>query len=259
MENNITILGANGTKGIVGGTSAFYINEYNVIDAGNLLCPLEEKVVKIETIWLTHSHLDHILDIAYVLDSYFASRTKTLIVAALPETIKALREHFFNDQIWPDFEKITLLDGKSKALGYKEIRVGEVYTLDEKYTLEAFSTDHTVASCGFKITANEKSVLVTADTYSLENVIEMVKADENIVSLVIECSFPSKMKKLARDSKHLTPQLLFQSLKPIEKKGINLYINHIKPIYRKIILEEITRYKGPWETKILKDCDKIHF
>jgi len=259
MENNITILGANGTKGLEGGTSAFYINEHNVIDAGNLLCPLEEAVVEIETIWLTHSHLDHILDIAYVLDSYFAARTKTLTVAALPETIKALREHFFNDLIWPDFEKITLLDGKNRALGYREIKLGEVYTLDEVYTIEAFPTDHTVASCGFKVTANHRSVLVTADTYSLENVIEMVEADKSIDSLVIECSFPSKMKKLARDSKHLTPQLLFQSLKPIEKKGINLYINHIKPIYRKIISEEISRYKGVWEPKILKDCDKIHF
>ena len=259
MKNKITILGANGTKGIEGGTSAFYINEKNMIDAGNLLCPLEEAVGKIETIWLTHSHLDHILDIAYVLDSYYAARTKTLIVAALPETIKALREHFFNDIIWPDFEKIMLIDGNHKALGYKEIHLGKVYDLDEGYSIEAFATDHTVASCGYKVTANHQSVLVTADTYSLEQVIKMVEADASIKSLVVECSFPSNMKKLARDSKHLTPQLLFDLLKPLEKKGINLYINHIKPIYRKIISEEITRYKGAWKPKILKDCDKIYF
>ena len=259
MENNITILGANGTKGVEGGTSAFYINEHNVIDAGNLLCPLEEAVAEIETIWLTHSHLDHILDIAYVLDSYFAARTKTLIVAALPETIRALREHFFNDVIWPDFEKINLLDGTSKALGYKEIKIAEAYQLDDKYTIEAFLTDHTVESCGFKITADGSSVLVTADTYSLKNVIDLIHADKNIVSLVVECSFPSEMKKLARESKHLTPELLFNALLPIENIGINLYINHIKPIYKKIVSEEIMRYKGAWEPKILKDFDKIHF
>jgi len=259
MENSIRILGTNGTKGLEGGTSAFYINAKNMIDAGNLLCPLEDDVAEIETIWLTHSHLDHILDIAYVLDSYFATRKKTLVVAALPETIQALREHFFNDVIWPDFEKIYLLDGTSRALGYKEIKIGEAYKLDEKYTIEAFPTDHTVKSCGFKITANEKSVLVTADTYSLENVVEMIETDKNIVSLVVECSFPSEMKKLARDSKHLTPQLLFKALKPIEENGINLYINHIKPINRKIVSEEIMRNKGAWEPKILKDFDKIHF
>ncbi len=259
MENSITILGANGTKGIEGGTSAFYINRKHMIDAGNLLCPLQNDVAEIETIWLTHSHLDHIIDIAYVLDSYFSERTRTLTIAALPETIKALREHFFNDLIWPDFEKIMLLDGKSSALGYEEIRVGEVYNLDEVYSIEAFLTDHTVASCGFKITANNQSVLITADTYNIENIIDMINEDKSIVSLVIECSFPSKMKKLASDSKHLTPELLFKSLKPIEKKGINLYINHIKPIYRKIISEEITRYKGTWKPKILKDCDKIYF
>lgn len=259
MENSITILGANGTKGTVGGTSAFYINKHHVIDAGNLLCPLEEEVAKIETIWLTHSHLDHILDIAYVLDSYFSIRTKTLIIAALPETIKALREHFFNDIIWPDFEKIDLLDGRQKALGYREIKFKEQYRLDEHYSIEAFPTDHTVPSCGYKITADEQSVLVTADTYSVEHVIEMIAEDKQIVSLVIECSFPSAMRKLAKESKHLTPESLFSSLKPLEGKGLNLYINHIKPIYRKKISEEIGRYKGVWNPKILKDCDKIHF
>ena len=41
--NEITILGAYGTKGADVGTSAFYIDVKNVIDAGNLLVPLGEK------------------------------------------------------------------------------------------------------------------------------------------------------------------------------------------------------------------------
>ena len=74
--SEITILGASGTKGIGVGTSAFYIDEKNVIDAGNLLVPLGEKSAEIESIWLSHSHLDHIIDIAYIMDSYFVSRKK---------------------------------------------------------------------------------------------------------------------------------------------------------------------------------------
>ena len=59
--NTITILGAYGTKAKGHGRSSFYLNEKNVIDAGNLLVGMQEKSVEIQNIWLTHSHLDHIL------------------------------------------------------------------------------------------------------------------------------------------------------------------------------------------------------
>ena len=69
--SDITILGAYGAKSEKGGSSAFLLNPYTLIDGGNLLEPLQEKNADICTIWLTHSHLDHIVDIAYILDNYY--------------------------------------------------------------------------------------------------------------------------------------------------------------------------------------------
>ena len=57
---------------------------------------------------MTHSNLDHIIDIAYILDKYFNLRKKPLNIIGLPETIKAIKENFLNDTIWPDFSKIPL-------------------------------------------------------------------------------------------------------------------------------------------------------
>ncbi len=255
----ITILGANGTKGFEGGTSAFLIDAHNVIDAGNLLRPLKATVAEIETVWLTHSHLDHIVDIAYVLDSYFEVRKKPLRLCGLPATLNAIKQHFLNDVIWPDFSKIKLRAGGEMALTYEPITVGESYALDSGSSIEPFATDHTVESCGYMITRGTSRLLVTADTHNLHAVLGLVARYETISALVIECSFPSEMRALAEETKHLTPELLFDALKPLQNSGIKLYINHIKPLYKESIEREIERFKGAWQVEILKDGKKIHF
>ena len=114
LKNSIKVLGAYGTKAKGFGTSSFSLNKTNVIDAGNLLTGLEEKSAEIKNIWITHSHLDHICDIAYIIDNYFKNIKEPINIYALPQTIKAIQKHFLNGQIWPDFSKIPL---ESKASG----------------------------------------------------------------------------------------------------------------------------------------------
>jgi len=79
---SITALGTQGIKNTKGGSTAFLINAHHTIDAGNIVVPLGEKSVSVHHIWLTHAHLDHIADIAYMVDSYHALRTKTLTIHA---------------------------------------------------------------------------------------------------------------------------------------------------------------------------------
>jgi len=259
IYNEIKVLGAYGTRLKGFGTSAFYINKENVLDAGNLLNTLQEESAKIENIWLTHSHLDHISDIAYVLDNYFSDRSKPLNIMALPQTIKTLKEHFFNDNIWPDFSKIPMNDSGEMSMTYTELKVGTKYKIAKDEYIEAFLTDHTIASCGYIIEKQKKSVLITADTYSLDNVIDILNSRKNITSLVVECSFPSQMYKLAKESKHLTPALLFEKLSDINRDDLQLYINHIKPLFLSKIVADIKKEKGNWEPKILKDGDIVKF
>jgi len=259
MANTITVLGTNGTKGIKGGTSAFQIDAHNVIDAGNLLIPLKKESAAITTIWLTHSHLDHIIDIAYILDSYFSERQQTLTVRGLPETLQALKEHFFNDIIWPDFSKIKLSKGDVMALSYLPIELGVSYPLNDHQTIEAFETVHTVASCGYKVSNENSEVLITADTSDLSTVTALIETSEKKSVLVVECSFPNELSDLAEKSKHYTPKRLFESLKPIEDLEVELYINHIKPLYQDKISAQISQEKGLWEVEILKEGRKIHF
>ncbi len=259
IDKQITVLGAYGTKAKGYGTSSFLLNKKNVIDAGNLLESLSVDSIDIENIWITHSHLDHIVDIAYILDNYFNLRKKSLNIIGLPQTIKAIKENFLNNIIWPDFSKIPLTSSNEMAVTYTEIEIEKEYEIGENEFIRAFKTDHTVVSCGYVYTKKDASVLISSDTHSLDTIIAEVKNDRKISSIVVECSFPTELHKLAMESKHLTPKLLFKQLEDLKRDDLLLYINHIKPSYLQKILEEIDIYKGKWEPIILKDGSFINF
>ena len=259
LQNHIKVLGAFGTKAKGYGTSSFYLNETNVIDAGNLLVGLDDQSAKIKNIWLTHSHLDHICDIAYVIDNYFDQIKEPITLCGLPGTLRAIQKHFLNDLIWPDFSKIPLLNSSQMCIQYKEIHLDTEYSLSDTESIQAFQTDHTVPSCGYIYRKNESAVLITADTYSIKNVIEILNNDRSIKSAVIECSFPSSMEKLAKESKHLTPKLLSEMLLDLKRDDLELFINHIKPLYLEEMTKEIDSLCAAWKPKIVKDGEIIKF
>jgi ribonuclease BN (tRNA processing enzyme) len=258
-DKQIKILGAYGTKSKGYGTSSFLLNKKNVIDAGNLLESMDITSIDIENVWITHSHLDHIVDIAYILDNYFNMRKTSLNIMGLPETIKAIKENFLNDTIWPDFSKIPLTLSNVMAVTYTEIEIGKEYEIGDCEMIRAFRTDHTVPSCGYVYTKDEAGVLITADTYSLKTVYDEIEIDKKITTIVVECSFSSDLEELAKNSKHLTPKLLFNQLKNLENNDLSLYIHHIKPSFFKKISDEIEQYRGSWNAKILKDGEIINF
>ena len=259
LINRIKVLGAFGTKAKGYGTSSFYLNETNVIDAGNLLIGLDDKSANIKNIWLTHSHLDHISDIAYVIDNYFDKIKEPITLCGLPQTLKAIQKHFLNGLIWPDFAKISLVDSSEMCIKYKEISLDTEYSISNTESIKAFKTDHTVPSCGYIYKKNETAVLITSDTYSTENIVEILNNDKSIKSAVIECSFPSSMDKLAKASKHLTPKLLEEMFKRLKRDDIELFINHIKPLYLEEMTKEIEEYCATWNPKIVKDGEIIKF
>jgi len=258
-SKQIQILGAFGTKSKGHGTSAFLLNKNSVIDAGNLLDALDVATTNIENIWVTHAHLDHISDIAYILDNYFHLRRKSLNIIGLPETIKVIKESYLNGTLWPDFSKIKLVHSDAMAVTYTQLSIGKEYQIGESESIRAFETDHTIESCGYIYYRDSSGVMITADTYSLQNAISIINADDKITSLVVECSFPNEMEKLAIESKHLTPKLLFNQLTGIKRKDLNIYINHMKPSFLQKISDEIRQISGDWETKVLNDGEFINF
>ena len=152
-----------------------------------------------------------------------------------------------------------MLNSDMMSVTYTELKLGSIYPIGEDEYIEAFETDHTVESCGYIYKKSNRGILITADTYSLSNVVDILDLNKAINSLVVECSFPSNMKQLAKESKHLTPKRLFQQLKSLKREDIKIYINHIKPVYIQKISEEIKEYRGIKEVKLLKDGEILKF
>lgn len=254
----VNVLGAYGTKGENNETTCIAFNDYHIMDAGNLIKGLKSQCADIETIWLTHSHFDHIVDIAFLLDCYFEERTKTLRVAALPETIKILQKHIFNELIWPDFSKIHLMHSEEMALEFVPIELGKRYEIGNNEFVEPFKTNHTVPSCGYILTKEGRSLAITADTYKSDSIWEMLNRREDIVSLLIECSFPSSLESLAIESKHLTPKLLGEEVEKLHR-DIKIYLNHLKKSGEDSIHKELLEIPRLKNAQIIHDNQKIFF
>ena len=98
----VRILGCSGTIA-KGATTSFLLGERVLVDAGTGVGQLTlEEMQRIDHVFLTHSHLDHIAALPLMLDAV-GEPPPAAGVHALPQTLAALHAHVFNDVIWPDF------------------------------------------------------------------------------------------------------------------------------------------------------------
>lgn len=257
MEH-IEVLGAYGGKGVGKNTTCFLLSEEVVIDAGNIIAPLGERAALIEHIFLTHAHLDHLVDIAFLIDAFYSVRTTPLNVYGLKETLDSLKKHILNWSIWPDFSELTLINKSHKAIVFYEIELGDSFEIGG-LKIEAIATCHTVPSCGYKVVKDGRATIITADTGVCPKLLETIKGCENLKNLVIECSFPSRFKKLAHDSMHFTPALLNEELEKLEKIDFRIYLNHFKPFYEEEMIAELKELHLLHKATPLTDGAKISY
>lgn len=116
-----------GCSGGVGGrlrTTSMLLDHDILIDAGTGVGDLSlDELARIDHVFLTHSHLDHIAFLPFILDSVAGMRDRPLTIFATEETIASLQQHIFNWKIWPDFRRIPNLD--QPCMRYEEVVVGK--------------------------------------------------------------------------------------------------------------------------------------
>ena len=253
--NFVKVLGSSGSKTKNSGTTCFQVYKDILVDAGNILHPLEEYALHINHIFLTHSHSDHIIDLPFLIETFFEQRTTPLKIYGSSETINSLKKHIFNNEIWPDFSQINLLNSEKKALEFIIIKPNEIIKIHD-FKIKAIFANHIEGSYGFTISRANETYVISGDTYFNEKLIEELNSNKEIKILICECSFPNNMENLAFDSKHLTPKLLSNMLKKINRDDLKVYIYHIKPSFSKTMIKEIEELgilKN--EGTILKDND----
>ncbi len=254
VSRYIEFLGSSGTRTPDKGTTCLRVSRHCVIDAGNIIGGLGNDVYEIEHIFLTHSHLDHIVDIPFVTELFVTHKKTALKIYALKETLSDLREFIFNHHIWPNFAEIDLIKEMAKTIEFIEIVPEIPYVIDD-VELMAFKTDHTDGSCGYVIRHQNRAILFTSDTYRCERVWELAQNDPTIHSIIIDVSFPSQFAQLAKDSKHLTPLLLEAERRTCTREDLTIYPVHLKVPFEATIRRELREKNIPG----LSDVELVDF
>ena len=139
-----------GCSGGIGGresrTTAFLVDDDILIDGGTGVGELEyDELLRINHIFVTHAHLDHIAFIPFLIDTVGDVRRSPVTVYATVETLRILRSHIFNWLVWPDFSAIP--DRHHPFMRFEVLKLGEHATLDGRRisVLPAFHTVPAVA------------------------------------------------------------------------------------------------------------------
>jgi len=246
----VKILGCSGGIGDSLRTTSILIDQDILIDAGTGVGDLTiDELLLIDHIFVTHSHLDHIVSIPFLMDTVMGLRAHPVVVHATSETIKVLKEHIFNWKVWPDFNVIP--SAEDAFLQYSEIKLGEVTTLGKR-NVTAIPANHVVPAVGYHLDSGHNSLVFTGDTTTCDKLWQHVNAIENLKYLIIETAFSNGEIELAKISKHLCPSLLFDELNKL-KRTAEIYITHLKPGEGEIIMQEIEQGKHELKPKALQN------
>ena len=241
----VRVLGCSGAIAQGCRTTSFLINHNILIDAGTGVGDLTlEEMRRIDHVFLTHSHLDHVAALPLMLDSVSSLRNQPVQVHALPATIAALQAHVFNNTIWPDFSRIP--SAQSPLLQFAPLAEGVQVCVDDT-PIQVLSAVHTVPAVGYAVQGDNAWWVFTGDTEhnpALWPQLEALRtgpAAKPIGMLVIETAFSNRESSLARRSLHFSPATLAKELAAMPLgHSYPVYITHAKPSESEQILEEIT-------------------
>lgn len=248
-----------GCSGGIGGnlrTTSFLLDHDILIDAGTGVGELSlAELSMIDHVFVTHSHLDHITSVPFMVDSVGFMRDRPLIIYALEETLGILKQHIFNWKIWPDFSEIP--NAQHPFMRYQPIKLGEVVTLTGRH-ITAIPANHVVPAVGYHLDSGEASLVFSGDTTSNDALWEVVNQIDNLRYLIMETAFSNDEKQLAVLSKHLCPSLLVEELQKLQGSP-EIYITHLKPGEVELTMNQIEQSVKDHVVKMLLNNQQFDF
>jgi ribonuclease BN (tRNA processing enzyme) len=249
-----------GCSGGIGGrhlrTTSFLVDADILVDAGSGVGDLTlAELSQIDHIFVTHSHLDHVTSIPFLVDTVGGMRSRPITVYATRATIEILRNHLFNWAIWPDFTEIP--SPEAPFLRYEEIELGKAVVLGGR-TLTAIPARHTVPAVGYHLDSGSASLVFTGDTGQNDALWQVVNRIANLKFLIIETAFSNKERELAEMSRHLCPATLGEELGKLERNA-EIYITHLKPGEIEPTMLEIEECAGRFRPRMLQNNLVLEF
>jgi ribonuclease BN (tRNA processing enzyme) len=249
-----------GCSGGIGGnhlrTTSFLIDQDVLIDAGTGVGDLAlADLARIDHVFVTHSHLDHITSIPFLVDTVGGLRSGPVTVYATRATLLILKQHIFNWSIWPDFTEIP--SAAAPYLRFQEIELERPVTLGVR-SFTPLPAVHTVAAIGFHIQSATGSLVFSGDTGPNEELWRIVNRIGDLRHLIIETAFSNKERQLAEISKHLCPSMLGDELAKLNLEP-EVWITHLKPGEIELTMREIEQSALRHRPRMLQNGQVFEF
>lgn len=233
----LEILGCHGGELPGCRTTCFLINDDLALDAGALTSTLSlDKLVKLENIVVSHSHLDHVKDLPLLADLLFGRRRAPVTIHASTDCARALRENMFNGAMWPDFT--ALPNAQEPIVRIRSFEVGSAFRVG-RYEIQSIPVAHPVESSGFVVRDGQAALAMSGDTGPTDELWRVVNEVPNLRAMLVETSFPNDLQKLADVSGHLTPRTLRKELGKLDRRQAEVFLYHLKPAYVERLKREL--------------------
>ena len=238
----IEILGSYGGESVDCRMTCLLINDTVALDAGSLsqVLPIERQQ-KVQSIVLTHSHMDHTSSLPFFIENVFGKLREAVDVYASPATIYALRKHLFNNDTWPDFTRLP--NHLLPVVRFHDLEE-EVPVVIGGVRFTPISVNHLVPTFGFLIENDGAKILWSSDTGPTQRLWEIANRTENLSGIWVDTSFDNALQKIADVSGHLTPFTLAGELRKLERR-VPILLHHLKPPCIAKIHEEVAALGNP--------------
>lgn len=248
-----------GCAGGMGGreklTTCLLLDHDVLLDAGTGLCEMDlSRLLQIDHVFISHSHLDHVVGLAFLLDTVLGERSTPVTVHASAGVISILKQHLFNWSMWPDFAVIP--DQANPILQWAPMPLGSTVALNGR-RITSYSVSHTVEAVAYGVRNDERGFLFSGDMASSPDLWPQL-ADGWCDTVIVDCSFPDAQSEIAALSKHFCSQTLVEDIAPMPY-STQFLITHLKPGQEESILCELARHDDKRLFQPLKKGDIFIF
>ncbi|HVK95023.1 MAG TPA: 3',5'-cyclic-nucleotide phosphodiesterase [Noviherbaspirillum sp.] len=229
-----------GCAGGIGGrerlTTSLLVDRDILLDAGTGLASLDvDQLVKIDHVFITHSHLDHVTGLALLLDAVQGRKNGPVTVHATEKIIASLKKHLFNWVLWPDFA--TIPNPQNPTLRWEPIEPDGTIDLGGRI-ITAYPVNHTVGSVAYWVHNQAAGFLFSGDMSSTPALWSALQNEKRLMKVIVDCSFANADMDIANRSMHFCPRTLIADIESMPH-AVEFLIYHLKPGHEDLIMQEL--------------------
>ena len=193
---------------------------------------------KVKNILISHAHMDHIASLPTLLEAYLANRLPPPTIWCNAETMQTLKEHLFNNQLWPDFFTLGSLENPWLHMRESSDFVPIQF---EGLRVTPIPVNHVIKTQGYLVESEDSTILISSDTGPTNALWEVANQQNRLDAVILEVAFPKRLQSLADISCHLTPKTFGLELAKLKNHNPAILAVHLKPWMRSTIINELVK------------------